>query len=74
LAIDTPVKRRIVPDKSTNSLYYSWTALVPTLVNPLLRYFGRMQGKTLENIHPVISACGTPSCSPKRTTLVCLFF
>lgn len=73
-AIDTPVKRRILPDKSTNSLYYSWTALVPTLVNHLLRYFGRTQGKTLEIIRPVISACETTSCSPKQTTLVCLFF
>ncbi|KAG2056569.1 hypothetical protein BDR06DRAFT_879750, partial [Suillus hirtellus] len=65
---------QIMPDKSTNSLYHSWTALVPTLVNPLLCYFRQTQGKMLENICPVISACGTSSCSPKWTTLVCLFF
>ncbi|KAG1859382.1 hypothetical protein DFJ58DRAFT_840241 [Suillus subalutaceus] len=70
----SPVKRRIVPDKSTNSLYKNWIALIPTLVDPVLQYFRRTQGKALENIHPVISACGKPSCTPKRTTMMCLFF
>lgn len=68
------VQRRIMPDQSTNSLYKNWLALIPTLVDPVLRYFGRTQGKALENIHPVISACGKSSCSPKRTTMLCLFF
>ncbi|KAG1777166.1 hypothetical protein EV702DRAFT_1103447 [Suillus placidus] len=68
------VQRRIMPDQSTNALYKNWLALIPTLVDPVLRYFGRMQGKALENIHPVISACGKSSCSPKRTTMLCLFF
>lgn len=70
----SPVKRRIVPDKSTNSLYKNWIALIPTLVDPVLQYFRRTQGKALENIHPVISACGKSSCSPKRTAMLCLFF
>jgi hypothetical protein len=34
-----PVKRWIVPDKSTNSLYKNWIALIPTLVDPVLQYF-----------------------------------
>ncbi|KAG1889696.1 uncharacterized protein F5891DRAFT_915245, partial [Suillus fuscotomentosus] len=72
--IDTPVKRWIMPDKSTNSLYYSWITLVPTLINPLLRYSTQTHGKTLEIIHPAISVCRTPSCSPKQATLMCLFF
>ncbi|KAG1863946.1 hypothetical protein C8R48DRAFT_833650 [Suillus tomentosus] len=70
----TSVKRRIIPDQPTNSLYKNWIALIPTLVDPVLRYFGRTQGKALETIHPVISACGEPSCTPKRTTMMCLFF
>jgi hypothetical protein len=69
-----PVQRRIMPDPLTNSLYQNWLALIPTLVDPVLRYFGRTQGKALENIHPVISACGKSSCSPKRTAMLCLFF
>ncbi|KAG1859064.1 hypothetical protein C8R48DRAFT_547729, partial [Suillus tomentosus] len=63
-----------IPDQPTNSLYKNWIALIPTLVDPVLRYFGRTQGKALETIHPVISACGEPSCTPKRTTMMCLFF
>ncbi|KAG1730036.1 hypothetical protein EDD22DRAFT_747339, partial [Suillus occidentalis] len=63
-----------VPDKSTNSLYKNWIALIPTLVDPVLQYFRQMQGKALENIHPVISACGKPSCTPKQMTMMCLFF
>ncbi|KAG1779248.1 hypothetical protein EV702DRAFT_1214244 [Suillus placidus] len=68
------VQRRIMPDQLTNALYKNWLALIPTLVDPVLRYFGRTRGKALENIHPVISACGKSSCSPKRTTMLCLFF
>ncbi|KAG2096052.1 uncharacterized protein F5147DRAFT_747619 [Suillus discolor] len=53
------VKWRILPDQPTNSLYKNWIALIPTLVDPVLQYFGQMQGKALENIRPVISACGS---------------
>lgn len=74
-AVDMPVKRRIVPDKSITSLYSNWSTFIPALITPLLCYFGRTQGKALENIQPVISACaGKHSCIFKRTTLICLFF
>jgi len=36
----TSVKRRIIPDQPTNSLYKNWIALIPTLVDPVLQYFG----------------------------------
>lgn len=75
LAIDTPVKRWITADRSASLLYGNWSDLIPTLIDPLLLYFGRTQGKPLEKTHSVISACaGTLSCTPKRTTLMCLFF
>ncbi|KAG1904169.1 uncharacterized protein F5891DRAFT_1184351 [Suillus fuscotomentosus] len=74
-AIDTPVKRRIAADRSASLLYGNWSDLIPTLISPLLLYLGQTQGKALEKTHSVISACaGTLSCTPKRTTLMCLFF
>lgn len=74
-AIDTPVKRRIASDRSASLLYSHWSDLIPTLIDPLLLYLGRTQGKPLETTHSVISACtGTLPCTPKRATLMCLFF
>ncbi|OJA20346.1 hypothetical protein AZE42_12698 [Rhizopogon vesiculosus] len=31
-------KRRVVPDKSMDILYHSWKALIPSLIDPYLKY------------------------------------
>ncbi|KAG1789411.1 uncharacterized protein HD556DRAFT_1311373 [Suillus plorans] len=69
-----PSGRRISPDKSTDALYHSWSALIPTLVKPQVQYTARTHGQPLEQINEVISACVTLKCAGKRTTLICLFF
>jgi hypothetical protein len=67
-------RRRTVPDKSTDMLYTSWKALIPSLVDPHLKYSARTLATALGTVPNVISACTTLSCPQKRTLIVCLFF
>jgi hypothetical protein len=67
-------KRRILPDKSADALYGNWRKVIPTLVDPQLKYYTRTLGQALEKTHDVISACGTHSCVRKTTSMLCLFF
>ncbi|KAG0695531.1 hypothetical protein DFH29DRAFT_879985 [Suillus ampliporus] len=64
----------VSPDKSTDALYRSWLALIPTLVQPQVQYTIRTQGQPLERVNEVISVCTTLKCAGKRMTLICLFF
>ncbi|KAG1864624.1 hypothetical protein C8R48DRAFT_601821 [Suillus tomentosus] len=67
-------KRRTIPDKSTDALYANWRKLIPTLVDPQLKYHARTLGQALEITHDVISACATLSCARNSTSILCLFF
>jgi hypothetical protein len=71
---EAQAKRRISPDKSADSLYSSWSTLIPTLADAQIKYSARTHGKPFQNPHEVISACATLQCTPKRTSLICLFF
>ncbi|KAG2125734.1 hypothetical protein DEU56DRAFT_873029 [Suillus clintonianus] len=66
--------RRVLPDNPTNILYANWQKLIPTLVDPQLKYYARTIGQGLEKTNQVISACATLSCTRKKTNLLCLFF
>ncbi|KAG2096306.1 uncharacterized protein F5147DRAFT_778354 [Suillus discolor] len=50
----SPVKRRILPDKATDSSYSSWKTLIPFLVEPHLKYSARTLATALE-ITPKVS-------------------
>ncbi|KAG2082068.1 uncharacterized protein F5147DRAFT_535822, partial [Suillus discolor] len=63
-----------LPDKSAESLYSSWSTLIPTLVDAQIKYSTRTHSKPFQNPHEVISACATSQCTPKQTSLICLFF
>ncbi|KAG1791589.1 uncharacterized protein HD556DRAFT_1200292, partial [Suillus plorans] len=65
---------RVLPDNPTNILYNNWRKLIPTLVDPHLKYYARTIGQGLDKPHKVISACATLSCAQKKTDLLCLFF
>ncbi|KAG2054503.1 hypothetical protein BDR06DRAFT_1049502 [Suillus hirtellus] len=67
-------KRRTIPDKSTDALYANWRKLIPTLVDPQLKYHARTLGQALEITHDVISACATLLCARNSTSILCLFF
>lgn len=67
-------KRRVVPDKSMEMLYDSWKALIPSLIDPYLKYSARTLATALTISPNTISACATPSCDFKQTSIVCLFF
>ncbi|KAG2053155.1 hypothetical protein BDR06DRAFT_1054409 [Suillus hirtellus] len=68
------LKRHTIPDKSTDALYANWRKLIPTLVDPQLKYHTRTLGQALEITHDVISACATLLCARNSTSILCLFF
>ncbi|KAG1728250.1 uncharacterized protein EDB91DRAFT_1314088 [Suillus paluster] len=47
----SPSKQRTLPDKSTGTLYANWKKLIPTLVDPQLKYYARTLGQALETTH-----------------------
>ncbi|KAG1724201.1 uncharacterized protein EDB91DRAFT_1239990 [Suillus paluster] len=61
----SPSKQRTLPDKLTGTLYANWKKLIPTLIDPQLKYYARTLGQALETTHNVIS---------RRTSILCLFF
>ncbi|KAG2115497.1 hypothetical protein DEU56DRAFT_919407 [Suillus clintonianus] len=73
-AEESQTKRRILPDKATDSLYSSWQTLIPSLAEPHLKYSERTLATALDITPNVISACATLSCPQKRTSIACLFF
>jgi hypothetical protein len=52
-------KRRVVPDKSMEMLYDSWKALIPSLIDPYLKYSARTLATALTISPNTISACAT---------------
>jgi hypothetical protein len=64
----------ILPDKMAINLYNTWKVLIPTLVDPHLKYSARTHGHALPEVHPVISACAGRRCSQRQFSIVCLFF
>ncbi|KAG1719944.1 hypothetical protein EDD22DRAFT_1027885, partial [Suillus occidentalis] len=67
-------RHRILPDKMAINLYNAWKVLIPTLVDPHLKYSARTHGHALPEVHPVISACAGRRCSQRQFSIVCLFF
>jgi hypothetical protein len=45
---------RILPNKMAYNLYTSWKTLIPTLVDPHLKYSARTHGHPLAEICPVV--------------------
>ncbi|KAG1886903.1 uncharacterized protein F5891DRAFT_1200407 [Suillus fuscotomentosus] len=68
-------RRHLLPNKMANNLYNTWKVLIPTLVEPHLKYSTRTHGYALPEVHPVISACAShTSCTHRQFSIVCLFF
>lgn len=68
-------RRCLLPNKMANNLYNAWKVLIPTLVDPHLKYSTRTHGCALPEVHPVISACAShTSCTHRQFSIVCLFF
>ncbi|KAG1722263.1 hypothetical protein EDB19DRAFT_1835080 [Suillus lakei] len=45
----------ILPDKMAINLYNAWKVLIPTLVDPHLKYSARTHGHALPEVHPFVS-------------------
>ncbi|KAG2046020.1 hypothetical protein BDR06DRAFT_985702 [Suillus hirtellus] len=58
-----------------NNLYNAWKVLIPTLVDPHLKYSTRTHGYALPEVHPVISACAShTSCTHRQFSIVFLLY
>ncbi|KIM61215.1 hypothetical protein SCLCIDRAFT_122648 [Scleroderma citrinum Foug A] len=64
-----------VPSMAVGQLYDSWTAVIPTIIEPFLQYLTETIGKLLTSHGSMLSGChGTASCEPKCFSLLCLYF
>ncbi|KIJ59523.1 hypothetical protein HYDPIDRAFT_51614, partial [Hydnomerulius pinastri MD-312] len=61
-----------IPDPPAEHLYNNWKSLIPTLVEPYLRYTSRTLGKPLLASPTSISLCNHAICTWKPTKLLCL--
>ncbi|KAG1878248.1 hypothetical protein F4604DRAFT_1880298 [Suillus subluteus] len=61
--------RRLLPNKMANNLCNAWKVLIPSLVNPHLKYCARTHGHALPEVHP-----SSHSCAQRQFSIVCLFF
>jgi hypothetical protein len=67
-----PVERRIVPDGDAYRLYNSWKTLLPSLVDPFLKYTQISIGKIVQPATSIPTTC-TKLCSVKSTDIICLY-
>ncbi|KAG2079511.1 uncharacterized protein F5147DRAFT_540973, partial [Suillus discolor] len=65
---------RLLPNKMANNLYNAWKVLIPTLVDPHLKYSTRTHGHALPEVHLVISTCTSHSNCTHQFSIVGLFF
>lgn len=68
-----PTPRRVVPDKSANSLYNRWARVLPGLVNPLLSYITATTGKVPPPLNPGLKSKCFKNCGAKTSIILCLF-
>jgi len=68
--------KRLTPDRAALNLCASWQALMPTLVDDFLAYYGKSVGHHIQPIPPVYSeGCPTGACMEyKSTNILCLYF
>lgn len=64
--------RRILPDATTEKLYGSWLALVPTLVPNYLCYLQTSQARIGALPPSQQWACASITCSKKEYSILCL--
>lgn len=63
------------PSMAVNRLYDSWTAVIPTIIEPFLQYLSETIGRPLTSCDgPLFSCHASGTCEPKRSSLLCLYF
>lgn len=71
--VDTPKTRRILPDSTALNLYKRWEEVLPTLVDPLLRYISSSTGVISQPVSALQSTCVEQLCERRTSTVLCLF-
>ena len=64
----------VCPTARLISMCASWKALIPTLIDPFLKYMAAMLGQPLSTLGPQLSSCISDCEERNSTAILCLFF
>lgn len=63
------------PSMAVNWLYDSWTAVIPTIIEPFLQYLSETIRRPLTSCDGLLFGChASGTCEPKCSSLLCLYF
>ena len=64
----------VKPTTTSISMYASWKVVIPTIIDPFLKYTVAMLGKPLQVIDSLLLSCTAHCQEQNLTTVLCLFF
>jgi len=73
-SVSTECVHTVCPTARSISMCASWKALIPTLINPFLKYTASMLGQPLLALGSLLSSCSSGCQERKSTEILCLFF
>ena len=59
---------------SSSRLSKRWQNVIPTMVEPYVKYLTQTLGKPLVTSNTILSGCSREPCERKRASIVCLYF
>ena len=59
---------------SSSHLSKCWQNVIPTMVEPYVKYLTQTLGKPLMTSNTILSGCSREPCERKRVSIVCLYF
>lgn len=65
--------RRILPNSADHTVFDRWKKVMPTLVDPLIRYIVSTNGRGLVAKEEIKSPCTDESCARHTSRMLCLF-
>ena len=73
-SVPTERFRTVCPTARSISMCAGWKALIPTLINPFLKYMAATLGQPLSMLGPQLSSCISDCEERNSTAILCLFF
>jgi len=73
-SVPTERVRTVCPTARSISMCASWKALIPTLIDPFLKYTASTLGQPLSALGSLLSSCSSGCQERKSTEIFCLFF
>jgi hypothetical protein len=60
--------------ESSSRLMKRWQNVIPTMIEPYVKYLTQTLGKPLVTLNTILSGCSREPCERKRALIVCLYF